>query len=101
MPSGDEEATVEREALLLSALLLFEPLLFEPLPFKPSPIKPRLFEPLLFELWLFELLLFVFIAPVVARAFLVAANVYPILFANRGKHRRALPWSSVDNAPRA
>jgi hypothetical protein len=75
MPSGDEEATAEREALLL-----FEPLLFEPIFFKPLLFKPWLFEPLLFELWLFELRLFVFIAPVVARAFLVGANVYPTLF---------------------
>src|SRR3954454_25377109 len=54
MPSGDEEATAEREALLSGRLLV--------------------------ELVLFELLLFVFIAPVVARAFLVGANVYPTLF---------------------
>jgi len=32
------------------------------------------------ELLLFELLLFVFVAPVVARAFLVGANLYPTLF---------------------
>jgi hypothetical protein len=56
---------------------------------------------LLFALWLFELWLFVFIAPVVARAFLVGANLYPIFFANRGERRRALLSSSVDNAPRA
>jgi len=54
MPSGDEEATAEREALLSGRLIV--------------------------ELVLFELLLFVFIAPVVARAFLVGANVYPTLF---------------------
>jgi hypothetical protein len=69
MPSGDEEATAEREALL-SGRLLVEPVLFELL----------LVELLLFEPLLFELLLFVFIAPVVARAFLVGANVYPTLF---------------------
>ncbi|UQD75854.1 hypothetical protein JEY40_15625 [Bradyrhizobium japonicum] len=60
MPSGDEDETAERDELLL-------------------------FEPLLFELWLFELLLlellaFVVFAPVAARAFLVGANLYPILF---------------------
>jgi hypothetical protein len=32
------------------------------------------------ELLLFELLLFVFVAPVVARAFLVGANLYPTSF---------------------
>ncbi|WP_354204933.1 MULTISPECIES: hypothetical protein [unclassified Bradyrhizobium] len=69
MPSGDEEATAEREALL-SARLLVELVLFELL----------LFALLLFEPLLVELLLFVFIAPVVARAFLVGANVYPTLF---------------------
>ncbi|MCP3407145.1 hypothetical protein [Bradyrhizobium sp. CCGB01] len=50
MPSGDADETVERDELLLFTLLLF------------------------------ELLLFVFFAPVVARAFLVGANVYPTLF---------------------
>ncbi|MBR0955357.1 hypothetical protein [Bradyrhizobium canariense] len=70
MPSGDEEATAEREALLFGRLL----------------VELVLFEPLLFELLLFELLLFVFIAPVVARAFLVGANLYPTLFR---KWRRA------------
>jgi hypothetical protein len=74
MPSGDEEATAEREALL-SGRLLVEPVLFELLLLALS-----LFEPLPLELSLFELLLFVFIAPVVARAFLVGANVYPTLF---------------------
>ncbi|WP_354060068.1 hypothetical protein [Bradyrhizobium sp. RT6a] len=69
MPSGDEEATAEREALL-SARLLVELVLFELL----------LFALLLIEPLLVELLLFVFIAPVVARAFLVGANVYPTLF---------------------
>ena len=69
MPSGDEEATAEREALL-SARLLVELVLFELL----------LFALLLIEPTLFELLFFVFIAPVVARAFLVGANVYPTLF---------------------
>jgi hypothetical protein len=64
MPSGDEEATAEREALLSGRLL----------------VETVLFELLLFEPMLFELLLFVFIAPVVARAFLVGANVYPTLF---------------------
>jgi len=73
MPSGDEEATAEREALL-SGRLLVEPVLFELLLLALS-----LFEPLPLELSLFELLLFVFIAPVVARAFLVGANVYPTL----------------------
>ncbi|MCK1315155.1 MULTISPECIES: hypothetical protein [Bradyrhizobium] len=74
MPSGDEEATAEREALLsgrlLVELVLFELLLFELV----------LFALLLIEPTLFELLLFVFIAPVVARALLVGANVYPTLF---------------------
>ncbi|PSO33316.1 hypothetical protein [Bradyrhizobium sp. MOS002] len=74
MPSGDEEATAEREALL-SGRLLVEPVLFELL-----LLALLLFEPLPLELSLFELLLFVFIAPVVARAFLVGANVYPTLF---------------------
>jgi hypothetical protein len=74
MPSGDEEATAEREALL-SGRLLVEPVLFELLLLALS-----LFEPLPLELSLFELLLFVFIAPVVARALLVGANVYPTLF---------------------
>ncbi|MCK1367282.1 hypothetical protein [Bradyrhizobium sp. 62] len=69
MPSGDEEATAEREALL-SGRLLVELVLFELV----------LFALLLVEPLLFELLLFVFIAPVVARAFLVGANVYPTLF---------------------
>lgn len=69
MPSGDEEATAEREALL-SARLLVELVLFELL----------LFALLLIEPLLVELLLFVFIVPVVARAFLVGANVYPTLF---------------------
>ncbi|MCK1399348.1 hypothetical protein IVB45_29680 [Bradyrhizobium sp. 4] len=74
MPSGDEEAIAEREALLSGRLpvelVLFELVLFELL----------LFALLLVEPLLFELLLFVFIAPVVARAFLVGANVYPTLF---------------------
>jgi len=74
MPSGDEEATAEREALL-SGRLLVELVLFELLLLALS-----LFEPLPLELSLFELLLFVFIAPVVAQAFLVGANVYPTLF---------------------
>jgi hypothetical protein len=74
MPSGDEEATAEREALL-SGRLLVEPVLLELL-----LLALWLFEPLPLELSLFELLLFVFIAPVVARAFLVGANVYPTLF---------------------
>ncbi|WP_063995040.1 hypothetical protein [Bradyrhizobium sp.] len=81
MPSGDEEATAEREALLsgrwLVELVLFEFLLFALL----------LFEPLL------ELLVFVFIAPVVARAFLVGANVYPTLFR---KWRRATTSPPVE-----
>ncbi|MDH2344612.1 hypothetical protein [Bradyrhizobium sp. SSUT77] len=70
MPSGDEDETAERDALLLFELLLFELPLFEPL----------LFKPWLFEPWLFEPLLFVLITPVVARAFLVGANLYPTLF---------------------
>ncbi|MDE5461257.1 hypothetical protein [Bradyrhizobium sp. CSS354] len=74
MPSGDEEATAEREALL-SARLLVELVLFELLLFALLLIALLLIEPLLLEL-----LLFVFIAPVVARAFLVGANVYPTLF---------------------
>ena len=82
MPSGDEEATAEREALL-SGRLLVETVLFELL----------LVEPVLFELLLFELLLFVFIAPVVARAFLVGANVYPTLFR---KQRRATTSPPVE-----
>jgi hypothetical protein len=84
MPSGDEEATAEREALL-SGRLLIEPVLLELLLLallliEPLPLELSLFEPLPLELSLFELLLFVFIAPVVARAFLVGANVYPTLF---------------------
>jgi hypothetical protein len=73
MPRGDEDETVERDALLpFEPLLsvLFEPLLFEPL----------LFELLVFGLSPFELLALVFFAPVAARAFLVGANLYPILF---------------------
>ncbi|MCK1352868.1 hypothetical protein IVB56_17670 [Bradyrhizobium sp. CW7] len=74
MPSGDEEATAEREALLsgrlLVELVLFDLLLFELV----------LFALLLIEPTLVELLLFVFIAPVAARALLVGANVYPTLF---------------------
>jgi len=50
MPRGDEDEIAERDGLLV-----FEPLLF-------------------------GLLLFVFVAPVVARAFLVGANLYPTLF---------------------
>jgi len=75
MPSGDEDETGEREALLLFGFFLFELLLIE-----LSLFEPWLFEPWLFEPWLFELLLFVFITPVVARAFLVGANLYPTLF---------------------
>jgi hypothetical protein len=74
MPSGDEEATAAREALLsrrwLVELVLLELVLFVLLRFALLLIEPLLFE----------LLLFVFIAPVVARAFLVGANVYPTLF---------------------
>jgi hypothetical protein len=77
MPSGDEEATAEREALLSGRLL----------------VETVLFELLLFEPMLFELLLFVFIAPVVARAFLVGANVYPTLFR---KWRRATTSPPVE-----
>ncbi|MCK1673663.1 hypothetical protein [Bradyrhizobium sp. 150] len=74
MPSGDEEATAEREALL-SGCLLVELVLFDLLLFELV-----LFALLLIEPTLVELLLFVFIAPVVARALLVGANVYPTLF---------------------
>ncbi|MFL6808636.1 MAG: hypothetical protein ACJ8FD_06465 [Bradyrhizobium canariense] len=77
MPSGDEEATAEREALLSGRLL----------------VETVLFALLLFEPMLFELLLFVFIAPVVARAFLVGANVYPTLFR---KWRRATTSPPVE-----
>ncbi|MGY3368686.1 hypothetical protein ACVWZL_005811 [Bradyrhizobium sp. GM2.4] len=55
---------------LLVELVLFDLLLFELV----------LFALLLIEPTLVELLLFVFIAPVVARALLVGANVYPTLF---------------------
>ncbi|MCK1654729.1 hypothetical protein IVA88_25255 [Bradyrhizobium sp. 149] len=64
MPSGDEDATAEREGLWFACLLL----------------ELVRLETRLFELLVVELLLFVFIAPVVARAFLVGANVYPTLF---------------------
>ena len=74
MPSGDEEATAEREALL-SGRLLVELLLLELVLFVLLLFALLLSEPLLFELSLC-----VFIAPVVARAFLVGANVYPTLF---------------------
>jgi hypothetical protein len=82
MPSGDEEATAEREALLFACWLL-----------ELVRLETLLFEPLLFELLLIELLLFVFIAPVVARAFLVGANVYPTLFR---KQRRATASPPVE-----
>jgi hypothetical protein len=65
MPRGDEDETVERDELL---------------PFEPWLFEPWLFELRLFELLLLELLAFVFFAPVAARAFLVGANLYPILF---------------------
>jgi hypothetical protein len=71
MPSGDEEATAEREALF-SRRWPFELVLLE--------LVLLRFALLLIEPLLFELLLLVFIAPVVARAFLVGANVYPTLF---------------------
>jgi hypothetical protein len=69
MPSGDEEATADREALLSGRWLV-----------ELVPFELLLFELLLIEPLLLELLRFVFIAPVVARAFLVGANVYPTLF---------------------
>lgn len=74
---------MERDELLLFESLLFEPLLLELL----------VFELLVFELTLFELLLFAFFAPVVARAFLVGANVYPTLFR---KQRRATASPSAE-----
>ncbi|WP_456768183.1 hypothetical protein [Bradyrhizobium sp. USDA 3650] len=92
MPSGDEEATAEREALL-SGRVVVELVLFEVLLFELVLFELLLFALLLIEPLLLELLLFVFIAPVVARAFLVGANVYPTLFR---KQRRATTSPPVE-----
>ena len=90
-------AAMRRRPQNASALLPFEPCALCAL---RTSCSLNLALQLGLELSPFELLLLVFFAPVAARAFLVGANVYRTLFQQiECEPRRALPSSSVDNAP--